>query len=73
MLAQLLFIYLCFDHAYGMQKFLGQGLNWSHSSDNIESLGNSLENIFHIDCKTIGNFPFTFQIIAWENCFLFAH
>ena len=38
-----------FDHAYGIQKFPGQGLNPSHSGDDAASLtsrplGNSKEN-----------------------------
>lgn len=41
------FFVLFFGHLQGMRKFLGQRLNWSHNSDNTESLtsrppGNSL-------------------------------
>ena len=32
-------LFIClFGHAQGLQKFLGQGLNWHHSSDSARSL-----------------------------------
>ena len=56
----LLIYVFSFGHAYGMQKFPGQGLNPSHRSDNAESLttrppGNSLSLVFNRLCKNIPN------------------
>ena len=44
-----------FGHAWGMQKFLGLGLNPSHSSDNAESL----------TARPPGNSPMVFFILQW--------
>ena len=57
-----LFCFVFFGYSHGMKKFLGQGLNLSHSSDNAESLsirppGNS-RVLFCFGCTSgIWKFP----------------
>ena len=46
----------CFGHTHGMHKFLSQGSNQSHSSDNAESLtARPPENSLNVNAELVSN------------------